>query len=30
MIPEVFLKEVDLENRKIIFETIKGLAEDNE
>ena len=30
MIPEVFLKEVDLENKKIIFETIKGLAEDDE
>jgi len=30
MIPEVFLKEVDLENKKIIFETIKGLAEENE
>jgi len=30
LIPEVFLKEVDLEGKQIIFETIKGLAEDNE
>ncbi len=30
MIPEVFLEEVDLAGKKVVFKTIKGLADDNE